>query len=132
MKGCPSCEGMYPDNLLFCPRDGTALVDKSLWSEGQVIRGKYRILSRLGQGGMATVYKAQHVVFDELRALKVMNPELASDELFVRRFKQEAALARKLQHPNAVRVDDTDEAEDGRPFIVIGVNRRPESEGFDL
>ena len=68
---------------------------------------------------MAAVYKALHVRFKEPRALKVINPELANDANFVRRFEQEAVVTRKLQHPNAVRVDDIDEAEDGRPFIVM-------------
>jgi serine/threonine-protein kinase len=84
-----------------------------------MIRGKYRILGKLGQGGMATVYKALHVGFDEVCALKVINPELASDLSFVKRFGQEAALTRKLQHPNAVRVEDIDQADDGRPFMVM-------------
>ena len=119
MRRCPTCEGTYPDNVAFCPRDGTLLLEAGVWSEGMVIRGKYRILSELGRGGMGAVYKALHIAFDELRALKVMNSEFMSDELFVRRFKQEAVITRKLQHPNAVRVDDIDEAEDGRPFIVM-------------
>ena len=68
---------------------------------------------------MAAVYKALHVRFKEPRALKVINIELANDANFVRRFEQEAVVTRKLQHPNAVRVDDIDEAEDGRPFIVM-------------
>lgn len=90
-----------------------------MWPEGTLVRGKYRILSKIGQGGMGSVYKALHVNFDELRALKVMSPELLRDELFVRRFKHEAVITRRLQHPNAVRVDDIDETEDGRPFIVM-------------
>jgi serine/threonine-protein kinase len=68
---------------------------------------------------MGSVYKALHLAFDEMRALKVIAPELLSDELFVKRFKHEAVITRRLQHPNAVRVDDIDEAEDGRPFIVM-------------
>ncbi len=84
-----------------------------------MIRGKYRILGKLGQGGMATVYKAVHVGFDEVCALKVINMELATDPSFVKRFSQEAALTRKLQHPNAVHVEDIDQADDGRPFIVM-------------
>jgi serine/threonine protein kinase len=68
---------------------------------------------------MGAVYKAHHEIFDELRALKVMNADLVRDEVFVKRFKQEAVIARKLDHPNAVRVHDIDEAEDGRPFIVM-------------
>ena len=100
---------------MLCPQDGTPLS----WSEGTVIRGKYRILDRIGQGGMAVVYKALHVRFEEVRALKVINPNLASDPVFGRRFIQEAVLTRKLKHPNAAQVEDIDEAEDGRPFIVM-------------
>ena len=119
MKRCPSCNTVHPDNTLFCPRDGSALIEADLWSPGSVIRGKYRLMGKIGQGGMGTVFKASHVLFDELRALKVMNRDLTSDELLVKRFKQEAVLARKLDHPNAVRVEDIDEAEDGRPFMVM-------------
>jgi len=90
-----------------------------VWLEGMVVRGRYRILSQIGRGGMATVYKAEHVHFRELRALKVINPELAQDAKFVRRFTQEGIITRRLQHPNAVRVDDIDQAEDGVPFIVM-------------
>lgn len=68
---------------------------------------------------MGTVYKVVHVAFEEVHALKVILPALMSDDLFVKRFKHEAVITRKLQHPNAVRVDDIDEAEDGRPIIVM-------------
>jgi tRNA A-37 threonylcarbamoyl transferase component Bud32 len=119
MKTCPTCQGSYPNNFAICPQDGTPLQDTGTWSEGSVIRGKYRLVTKVGQGGMGAVYKALHLAFDELRALKVIAPELLSDELFVKRFKHEAVITRKLQHPNAVRVDDIDEAEDGRPFIVM-------------
>ncbi len=119
MKRCPSCQSAFPTNYTHCPRDGSSLTEAGDWSAGTVIRGKYQIIGKVGQGGMAAVYKALHVRFKEPRALKVMNPELASDASFVRRFEQEAIVTRKLQHPNAVRVDDIDEAEDGRPFIVM-------------
>lgn len=68
---------------------------------------------------MGAVFKALHLRFNELRALKVISAQLASDANFINRFEKEAVLTRKLQHPNAVRVDDIDEAEDGRPFIVM-------------
>ncbi|MGB7592658.1 MAG: protein kinase [Terriglobia bacterium] len=119
MKTCPTCQGSYPNDYAVCPQDGSALQDVGIWTEGSVIRGKYRILSKVGQGGMGAVYKALHLAFDELRALKVIAPGILHDQLFVRRFRQEAVITRKLQHPNAVRVDDIDEAEDGRPFIVM-------------
>jgi serine/threonine protein kinase len=119
MKHCPSCQSAFPTSYTHCPRDGSALADSTEWSEGTVVRGKYQIIAKIGQGGMAAVYKALHMRFNEPRAIKVINPELASDASFVRRFEQEAIITRKLQHPNAVRVDDIDEAEDGRPFIVM-------------
>jgi len=119
MKACPNCGSNHPANYTHCPRDGTPLIEIHGWQEGTVVRGKYRILGKIGEGGMAVVYKAVHTRFDELRALKVMSPELAGDPGFVKRFMHEAVLTRKLQHANAVRVEDIDEAEDGRPFIVM-------------
>ncbi len=68
---------------------------------------------------MGAVYKAKHTGFDELRAIKVLNADLTGDEKFHQRFRQEAYITRKLHHPNAVRVEDIDEAEDGCPFIVM-------------
>src|ERR1019366_6821737 len=65
------------------------------------------------------VYKALHLLFNEVRALKVMDPSLRSGEEFVRRFWREAIVTRRLRHPNAVQVEDVDETEDGRPFIVM-------------
>ena len=119
MKTCPKCQVSYPNNYAVCPADGTPLEEVGTWTNGSIIRGKYRLIAKVGQGGMGSVYKALHLAFDELRALKVIAPELLSDELFVKRFKHEAVITRRLQHPNAVRVDDIDEAEDGRPFIVM-------------
>lgn len=119
MKSCPHCQATYPTHFAVCPQDGTALVETGAWADGTLVRGKYRIVNKVGQGGMGTVYKALHVAFDEVRALKVINPSLMSDELFVKRFQHEAVITRRLQHANAVRVEDIDEAEDGRPFIVM-------------
>ena len=119
MKSCPECTATYPDDYAICPKDGAPLHETTLWQIGTVVRGKYRIQARLGEGGMAIVYKAHHELLDELRALKVIRPDLARDTEFMSRFKNEAIMARKLNHPNAVRVDDLDIAEDGLPFIAM-------------
>lgn len=119
MKSCPDCAATYPEDYAICPKDGAPLHETTLWQIGTVVRGKYRILARLGEGGMATVYKAHHELLDEMRALKVIKPELARDPEFMSRFKNEAIMARKLNHPNAVRVNDLDIAEDGLPFIAM-------------
>ena len=83
------------------------------------VRGKYIILDKLGAGGMATVYKAKHIRFDELCALKVIGEQCLSDPALVERFQREAVIARRLRHENAVVIQDVDETEDGRPFIAM-------------
>jgi serine/threonine protein kinase len=119
MKTCRVCQRSYSTNFANCPQDGTPLVETEEWAAGTVVRGKYEIIQKIGQGAMGTVYKALHLHFQEVRALKVIAAKLSSDRTFVKRFEQEAILARKLQHPNAVHVDDIDETEDGQPFIVM-------------
>ncbi len=119
MKRCNSCQTPYPDEFAFCPLDGAELDDPSVYAVGMTIRNKYRILARVGTGGMGHVYKALHLLFNEVRALKVMDPLLTQREDLVRRFLREAFVARRLQHPNAVRVDDVDQTEDGRHCIVM-------------
>jgi len=119
MKTCRVCQRSYSTHFANCPQDGTPLIQSEEWAEGELVRGKYQIIQKIGQGAMGAVYKALHMHFQELRALKVIAAALASDKKFVKRFEQEAILARKLQHPNAVRVDDIDETEDGQPFIVM-------------
>ena len=79
MKSCPTCQATYPNSYAVCPQDGTPLVEGGAWAPGSVVRGKYRILSKIGQGGMGAVYKALHVNFEEERALKVISAELLSD-----------------------------------------------------
>jgi serine/threonine protein kinase len=119
MKRCTSCQTPYPDEYAFCPLDGAELDDPTAYAVGTTIRNKYRILAKVGKGGMGHVYKALHLLFNEVRALKVMDPSLTQREEFVRRFLREAFVARRLQHPNAVRVDDVDQTEDGRHCIVM-------------
>jgi serine/threonine protein kinase len=119
MKQCPICDTSYPDEDTTCSTDGALLVEIREWAPGSIVRNKYRILGKVGQGGMGIVYKAEHMVLEEVRALKVMNPSLATDQKFVRRFRQEAQAARRLQHANAVHVDDCEQADDGSLFIAM-------------
>ena len=119
MKICPECQRSYPTSFAVCPQDGARLTEALEWAAGTVIRGKYKISGKIGEGGMGAVYKAVHMHFNEACALKVMAPGLMSDTGLVKRFGREAIIARKLRHENAVKVEDFDETEDGRPFIVM-------------
>jgi serine/threonine-protein kinase len=87
--------------------------------------GDFKILRKLGQGGMATVYLAEQVSLKREAAIKVMHSELMSDETHVRRFEREAKAAAGLTHPNIVQVYMTGDFE-GTHYIaqeyVRGVN----------
>ena len=79
--------------------------------------GPYEVVSALGAGGMAEVYRARDVRLGRAVALKVVNEQLASDPELVRRFEQEARLAGSLNHPNLVAVYDVGQHA-GWPFFV--------------
>ena len=72
----------------------------------------FDILSRIGEGGMGTVYLAIHRVLQRQVAIKVLKPQLAEDPLFVERFLREARLAASIAHPNVVTVSDAGRADD--------------------
>jgi serine/threonine protein kinase len=119
VKYCATCRASYPGDFTTCPKDQSTLRTITELMPGLVLRDKYEILERLGAGGMGTVYKARHIAFGEMRAIKVIDSHLINDDEFLARFRGEAVLARKLLHPNVVRVEDLDSTEDGRPFIVM-------------
>ena len=119
MRYCPSCHKTYPGDYNVCPADQTGLQSSHEFQPGMIIRNKYEILARIGIGGMGAVYKGRHVTFNEFCAIKVVNDSIAGDANFLQRFQTEAVVTRKLRHPNAVRVDDFDYTDDGRPFIVM-------------
>jgi serine/threonine protein kinase len=119
MRVCDTCRSTYPSDFTTCPKDQTALRETDELSKGMVLRGKYEILGTIGVGGMATVYSAHHLHLKEDLAIKVVSPRLTGDKDFLDRFRTEAVITRKLRHPNAVRLDDFDITEDGRPFIVM-------------
>jgi serine/threonine protein kinase/beta-lactam-binding protein with PASTA domain len=71
-----------------------------------VVAGRYRLLGRLGSGGMADVWCAEDSMLNRRVALKFLHPRFAQDEQFVERFRREASAAAGLQHPNVVGVFD--------------------------
>ncbi len=71
---------------------------------GRTLAGKFRVTGVIGEGGMATVYRATQDAEPKEVAVKVMNPELAKDTRFVRRFRREAKAASMLKHPNTVEI----------------------------
>jgi serine/threonine protein kinase len=80
--------------------------------------GAYRLVEQLGQGGMATVYKAYHAALDRFVAIKALHPAFMGDSGFLDRFQREARLVARLEHPNIVPIYDFSEHE-GRPYLVM-------------
>jgi serine/threonine protein kinase len=119
VKTCPLCSTSYPGHHTHCEHDGALLIASRDFDPGTVIRGKYRIESLLGRGGMGAVYLAEHLLLGRLRALKFISSELSQDPDLLKRFRREALAASELHHPNVVQVLDLDQAEDGAPFIAM-------------
>jgi len=80
--------------------------------------GPYRVMEQLGQGGMATVYKAYHASLDRYVAIKVLHPAFREDPSFTARFTREARVVAKLEHPHIVPIYDYSEFE-GQPYLVM-------------
>ena len=78
--------------------------------------GAYRIIEQLGQGGMATVYKAYHPALDRYVAIKALHPAIMEDPNFLARFEREAKVVAKLEHPNIVPIYDAGE-ENGKYYV---------------
>ncbi|WP_138751676.1 Stk1 family PASTA domain-containing Ser/Thr kinase [Paenibacillus sinopodophylli] len=85
---------------------------------GQDLGGRYEILTRIGGGGMALVYKAHDVLLNRKVAVKVLRQQFVHDEEFIRRFRREAQSAAALSHPNVVSIYDVGQ-EDDTHYIVM-------------
>ena len=130
---CPKCHFENPDDSRFCSRCGTHILPSKkdsfpheeapqpFTSElkiGSMFAGRYLIIEDLGQGGMGRVYKVLDKEVEEKIALKLLNPEIASNEKIIMRFRNELKLARKISHKNVCRIHDLSK-EEGIPFITM-------------
>ena len=130
---CPNCQTENPPDSRFCNTCATSLptseeisstptrtIDKSVqeFSRGTIFASRYEFVEELGKGGMGTVYKVYDKKVQEDVALKLLNPDVASDEKTIERFRNELRLARKIVHKNVCRMYDLNEAEE-KYFITM-------------
>ena len=120
MKKCPTCNRLFDDKANVCPFDNSTLaVSNQDALLGSVLDKRYRIIDRIGEGGMGKVYKAQHIILDKPFAIKVLNPELAQREDSIKRFINEARLTSKIGHPNIIEVTDFGKTPGGSFYFVM-------------
>jgi hypothetical protein len=144
MRVCPGCSGPVAEGSRYCPACGLSLsVDgldpKAAMSDrtadasdshpsdpqrrarfipGKVLAGRYRVVERVGQGGMGEVYRAEDLKLGQQVALKFLPAGLDQDHEKRERFFSEVRLARQISHPNVSRVYDIGDV-DGAPFLSM-------------
>src|SRR5690625_1865891 len=86
---------------------------------GKRVNGRYELISVIGGGGMALVYKARDLILDRTVAVKVLRSEFSDDEEFIRRFRREARAVARLSHPNIINIYDIGDDSDDIYYIVM-------------
>ena len=120
MMECPRCGRCEDAGVTTCPLDGAAL---RVGPTPRVIDNKYRVDQLLGRGGMGAVYRARDVRLDRQVAVKVVRPDLLDDHDARRRFRREAQLVARLQHPGIVAIFDFGTLESGGAYLVMELVR---------
>jgi eukaryotic-like serine/threonine-protein kinase len=126
---CPQCGLVYTGGEVFCPGDGARLAprdDEPRASSapkdpliGSVVSGRYRIVRRIGEGGMGIVYEAEHVVIEKRVGLKVLREDFTSRSDVVERFRQEAKSASRIGHENIIDISDFGITDAGAHYFVM-------------
>jgi serine/threonine-protein kinase len=139
---CRKCSGDLPENSRFCLSCGTPVLSDSSATQtvatsgsqlrvssstsssdgrflpGTLLAARYRIIAKLGQGGMGEVYRADDIVLGQAVALKFLPPEATNNPVALDRFRNEVKIARQVSHPNVCRVYDLGEI-DGQLFLSM-------------
>ncbi len=92
---------------------------------GKIVLDRYRVQAVLGKGAMGTVYRGSHQKLARSVAIKVLHPHLVHDPKMLARFRREAHVAARLQHPNLISVLDIGETEDGQHVMVLELAKGP-------
>jgi serine/threonine-protein kinase len=97
-------------------RSGPAPRDEMI---GREIAGRYRVLAKLGEGGMGAVFRAEQISLKRTVAVKLLRPDVSAAPAVLRRFNAEAELVARLSHPNTVNIYDFGQDSDGTLFIAM-------------
>lgn len=118
---CPLCARLV-EGMLECPHDGAIPRPTTDPRVGSIV-GNYRVHGALGEGGMGSVYRGEHLVIGKELAIKVLKPEAVREPKIMERFLLEAKACSRIHHPNVVEVSDFGALPDGAPFLVMELVR---------
>ncbi len=127
MRACPKCGAEYPDEVQFCPEDGTRLGAADSFTGSRAVGepepgsvlGAYRLNAIVGAGAMSVIYAAEHVRLGRRVAIKLLRREFTADPAAVRRFFLEARAVNQIRHPHIVEVTDFVEETGGDNYTVM-------------
>src|SRR5258707_772771 len=115
---CLRCKQQIESEIDQCPHCGEKVTLFQRTYAARLIDGKYQILERLGIGGMGEIFKVRHIHLNELRVIKIMRPNVASDDQGLQRFLQEARTSTMIKHKNLAMLYDFSTLEDGSYYMV--------------
>jgi serine/threonine-protein kinase len=130
ITACPECALEFSRGEVFCAVDGARLLPISSGSGSgsgfgpdplidQTLAGRYRILRKIGEGGMGIVYEAIHVVIEKRVALKILREDFSHRDDVVERFRQEAKSASRIGHEHIIDISDFGVTPNGAHFFVM-------------
>ncbi|MFO7567291.1 MAG: protein kinase [Enhygromyxa sp.] len=114
---CPHCRAAHPEELLLCPTTNRALP-----LEGRMLDRRFRLMRKLGEGGMSTVWMAENIRVRKRVAIKLMHPEYARNPRTLERFRNEATAAGRIGNPHICDILDFGESPLG-PYMVMEMLR---------
>jgi serine/threonine-protein kinase len=112
------CQASFDDTQESCPSCGERVTHFQKTYSTRLIDGKYQIIQRLGVGGMGEIFLVRHIHLNEERVIKVMRPNIASDDQSLQRFLQEARTSTMVKHRNLAMLYDFSTLEDGSYYMV--------------
>jgi len=115
---CLRCKEAIDSQYDQCPHCGEKVTLFQRTYSSRLLDGKYQILDRLGVGGMGEIFKVRHIHLNELRVIKIMRPNVASDDQGLQRFLQEARTSTMIKHKNLAMLYDFAQLEDGSYYMV--------------
>ncbi|MES2178815.1 MAG: serine/threonine-protein kinase [Gemmatimonadota bacterium] len=141
MNRCPACGTQYADEARFCTKDGSKLIPMPVGGTpargtaigrgeppkaasatslvNEVLDGRYRIVKKVGEGGMSFVYLATDTATSDRYAIKVLSSALSLDQNAMQRLKREASLGMRLAHPNVCHIIRMGETQEGLVYVVM-------------